>query len=49
MAEPETKERFTKMGSTPLASTQEEFAKMIVADIPRWKKVLDDSDIKPQQ
>ena len=49
MAEPETKERFAKMGSTPLASTQEEFAKMIVADIPRWKKVLADSDIKPQQ
>ena len=49
MAEPETKERFAKMGSTPLASTQEEFAKMIVADIPRWKKILADSDIKPQQ
>ncbi len=49
MAEPETKERFAKMGSIPLASTQEEFAKMIVADIPRWKKVLADSDIRPQQ
>jgi tripartite-type tricarboxylate transporter receptor subunit TctC len=49
MAEPEIKERFAKMGSTPLASSQEEFAKMITADVPRWKKLLADYDIKPQQ
>lgn len=49
MAEPETKDRFAKMGSIPLSSTQEEFAKMIVADVPRWKKILADSDIRPQQ
>ena len=49
MAEPETKERFAKMGSIPLASSQEDFAKMINADVPRWKKLLADYDIKPQQ
>jgi tripartite-type tricarboxylate transporter receptor subunit TctC len=49
MAEPETKERFVKMGSIPLASTQEDFAKMINADVPKWKKLLADYDIKPQQ
>jgi tripartite-type tricarboxylate transporter receptor subunit TctC len=49
MAEPETKERFVKMGSIPLASTQDDFAKMINADVPKWKKLLADYDIKPQQ
>ena len=49
MIEPEVKAKFVKMGSVPLASTQEAFAKMIVADVPRWKKILADSNIKPQQ
>jgi tripartite-type tricarboxylate transporter receptor subunit TctC len=49
MAESESKERFTKMGSIPLHSTQEEFAKMIIADVQKWKKMLADYDIKPQQ
>jgi tripartite-type tricarboxylate transporter receptor subunit TctC len=49
MAEPEIKERFEKMGSTPLYSTQEAFAQMIIADVPKWKKILADSDIKAQQ
>ena len=49
MAEPEIKDRFEKMGSVPLYSTQDAFAKMIVADLPKWKKILADSDIKPQQ
>ena len=49
MAEPEIKERFEKMGSVPLYSSQEAFAKMILADVPKWKKILADSDIKPQQ
>lgn len=49
MAEPDIKERFAKSGSVPLQSTQEAFAKMIAADVPKWKKMLADSDIKPQQ
>jgi tripartite-type tricarboxylate transporter receptor subunit TctC len=48
MAEPETRERFAKMGSIPLSSSQEAFAKMIAEDVPRWKKILADSNIKPQ-
>jgi tripartite-type tricarboxylate transporter receptor subunit TctC len=48
MAEPETRERFAKMGSIPLASSQEAFAKMIAEDVPSWKKILADSNIKPQ-
>ena len=48
MAEPETKERFVKTGSVPLASSQEDFAKMIVVDVQTWKKMLADYDIKPQ-
>ena len=49
MAEPEIKERFEKMGSVPLYSSQEAFAQMILADVPRWKKILADSAIVPQQ
>ena len=49
MAEPEIKERFEKMGSVPLLSSQEAFAKLIVSDLAKWKKLLADSDIKPQQ
>ena len=49
MAEPDIKERFAKTGSVPLQSTQDAFAKMIAADVPKWKKMLADSDIKPQQ
>ena len=49
MAEPDIKERFAKSGSVPLQSTQDAFAKMIAADVPKWKKMLADSDIKPQQ
>ena len=49
MTEPEIKEKFAKMGSVPLSSTQEAFQKMILADVPRWRKILADSDIRPQQ
>lgn len=49
MAEPETKERFVKMGSMPMLSTQDEFAKMILADVSKWKRLLSEYDIKPQQ
>ena len=49
MAEPEIKVQFEKMGSVPLVSSQEAFAKMIVGDLAKWKKMLADSDIKPVQ
>lgn len=49
MAEPEVKAQFEKMGSVPLVSSQEAFAKMVVGDVAKWKKMLADSDIKPVQ
>lgn len=49
MTEPEITDRFQKMGSVPLSSSQEVFAKLIVSDLAKWKKVLADMDIKPQQ
>ncbi len=49
MTEPDIKDRFEKMGSVPLYSSQEAFAKLIVADLAKWKKVLADMGIKPQQ
>lgn len=49
IAEPEVKERFEKMGSVPLTSSQEAFQKLIVADLAKWKKLLADMGIKPVQ
>lgn len=49
MAEPEVKAQFEKMGSVPLVSSQEAFARMIVEDVAKWKKMLADSNIKPVQ
>lgn len=49
MAEAETRERFTKMGSLPLSSAHDEFAKMLLADVQKWKRMLAEFDIKPQQ
>lgn len=49
MADPETQERFAKMGSIPLVATQPEFAKMIADDIRQWKARLAEYDIKPVQ
>jgi tripartite-type tricarboxylate transporter receptor subunit TctC len=49
MAEPEVKAQFEKLGSVPLVSSQDAFAKMIVGDVAKWKKMLADSDIKPAQ
>lgn len=49
MAEPEIRSQFGKMGSVPLVSSQEEFAKMIVGDLAKWKKMLADSNIRPVQ
>lgn len=49
MAEPEVKERFVKTGSIPLQSSQDAFARQISADVQKWKKMLADSNIRPQQ
>ena len=49
IAEPEVKQQFEKMGSVTLISSQEAFAKTIVGDLAKWKKLLADSNIKPVQ
>lgn len=49
IAEPEVKQQFEKMRSVPLVSSQEAFAKTIVGDVVKWKKLLADFNIKPIQ
>jgi tripartite-type tricarboxylate transporter receptor subunit TctC len=48
MSDSDTKDRFNKMGTAPLQSTQEAFQKMVQADVLAWKKTLADYNIKPQ-
>ncbi len=38
-----------RIGSNPISMTQEEFANIVNADIRKWKKMLGDYNIKPQQ
>jgi tripartite-type tricarboxylate transporter receptor subunit TctC len=47
MAEPETKQRSTKMGSVPLHATQDEFAKSIAEEVKDWGKRLAEYNIRP--
>ena len=46
---PEVSRAMSQQGADPLGSTPEEFAKAIATDIPKWKKVVADAGIKPQQ
>lgn len=46
---PEVSQAMSQQGADPLGSTPEEFAKAIATDIPKWKKVVADAGIKPQQ
>ena len=48
MSDAETKDRFNKMGTAPLQSSQDAFQKMVQADVQTWKKSLADYNIKPQ-
>jgi tripartite-type tricarboxylate transporter receptor subunit TctC len=45
MAAPDTRERLTTMGFDPVASTPEEFATWIRAEIVRWGKVIREAKI----
>lgn len=47
MAMPELQKRLSGMSILPLTSTPEEFAKLIAVEIPLWKKVAQDNNIKP--
>jgi len=46
---PEVSQAMSQQGADPLGSTPEEFAKSIATDIPKWKKVVADAGIKPEQ
>ena len=48
MAEADIRERFVKAGSVPLSYSPEDFAKMIQAEIAKWKTTLPEYQIKPQ-
>jgi tripartite-type tricarboxylate transporter receptor subunit TctC len=47
MALPEVQKRLASMSVTPLTSTSDEFTKLIATEIPLWKKVAEDNNIKP--
>jgi tripartite-type tricarboxylate transporter receptor subunit TctC len=47
IALPEVQKRLAAMSVIPLTSTPEEFAKLIASEIPLWKKVAEDNNIKP--
>jgi len=49
MTEPAVKTKFESMGSVPLYSSQAALASFIQTDLPKWKKMLADSDIKPEK
>jgi tripartite-type tricarboxylate transporter receptor subunit TctC len=43
---PDVKTRFTAMSVVPVSSTPEEFAKVIATEIPLWKQLATDNNIK---
>ena len=43
---PEVRARFLEAGSDPASSTPEEFARMIRADLAKWKQVITTANIK---
>ena len=46
---PEVSQAMSQQGADPLGSTPEEFSQAIATDIPKWKKLVADAGIKPQQ
>ena len=49
MTEPAVKAKFESMGSVPLYSTQAELTNFIKVDLPKWKTMLTESNIKPEK
>lgn len=45
---PDAKERLANVGFEIVASTPDEFAKLIRDDIPKWTKVVRDSAIRAE-
>ena len=48
MAEPDMRERLTKLGFVPVGSSPEEFARTIDAQLTKWKDVIASAGIKAQ-
>ena len=48
LQQPDVRERLVSQGVDPLHNTPEEFAKLLVADIDRWAKVIQRAGIKPE-
>jgi tripartite-type tricarboxylate transporter receptor subunit TctC len=46
VALPDVKQRLAAMNLEPVANTPEQFASWIKAEIPRWRKIIDDTKIK---
>ena len=46
---PEISHAMSQQGADPLGSTPGEFARVIATDIPKWKKLVADAGIKPEQ
>jgi tripartite-type tricarboxylate transporter receptor subunit TctC len=40
LAQPEIRERLSALGFEPVASTRDQFAAWIKAEIPRWRRVI---------
>ncbi len=46
LASPDLKARMATLGFVPVANTPQEFAAMVPAEVARWKKVINDGNIK---
>jgi tripartite-type tricarboxylate transporter receptor subunit TctC len=46
LKDPEFAEQISKIGIDPLGGTPEEFAAFLAKDIPRWKQIVQDAEVK---
>jgi tripartite-type tricarboxylate transporter receptor subunit TctC len=46
MERPEVRERLLAFGATPLPGTPEDLRRQLASEVPRWRKVIQDADVK---
>jgi tripartite-type tricarboxylate transporter receptor subunit TctC len=46
MERPEVRERLLAFGATPLPGTPEDLRRQLASEVPRWRKVIHDADVK---
>jgi tripartite-type tricarboxylate transporter receptor subunit TctC len=46
MEKPEVRERLLAFGATPLPGTPEDLRRQLAREVPRWRKVIQDADVK---